>query len=328
MRVNTRVVNRKVLESLIKAGAFDRFNERSTLLHNLDTLVAFGSRIQKDKLSGQTDLFGNLLEETGIATKPQLKLDKASVQFSQHDQLTWERELLGLYLSKHPLELYGALLSEQSVPLNSLLPEHDGKSVTIGGSITDVREITTKNGQKMAFVKIEDQFGDIEAIIFPGGYQRTTGVWQRDRIVLVKGKLSAKDRAGNMGQEIKILVDEAREITPDQASSYQATGRKLKTPKAKALSKIVKVVASTNEATTVIQTQPRLYIRLSNTQDQDILVGLKQIIDKHIGDTEVVLVLGADDTKQIIKLPTKIQQTDEAINNLAILVGADNVKLK
>ena len=328
MRVSTRIVNRKALESLIKAGAFDRFGERSLLLFNLDTMLAFGARIQKDLLSGQTDLFGNVLEDTSHV-KPQLKLDEAAPKINQHEQLTWERELLGLYLSKHPLELYETFLSEQCVPLNELTPQHDGKPVNIGGNITETREITTKNGQKMAFVKIEDQFGEIEAILFPNSYQRTLGLWQRDRVVLVRGKLSAKDRDGSIGNEVKIMVDDAREVTPEQAASYQATGKKRKSPTAKkAAATHAKGPGAKARDEPAIEATPRVYIRLPNTEDQKMLLALKTAIDEHHGDTDVVLVLGQSDARQIIKLPSGIKRAPEAINSLQELVGAANVKVQ
>lgn len=325
-RVSTRIVNRKALESLVKSGAFDRFGVRHVLLHNLDALLAFGSRVQKDLQSGQTDLFGNLLgADASSVTKPSLKLDEAAPIINQHDQLTWERELLGLYLSKHPLELYELFLSEQSIPLNALSTSHDSKSVTIGGYISDIREITTKNGQKMAFIKIEDQFGEIEVILFPSGYQRTLGVWQKDRVVLVRGKVSAKDKEGNLGEELKILVDDAREITPEQASSYQSTGRKVKVPGAK---KAIKSSIIPKSETVITPVQARIYIRLKDTADQKQLLSLKGIIDQHSGNTHVVLVLGTTDAKQIIKLPQGLQQTPEAISELQALVGQENIKVQ
>lgn len=326
-RVSTRIVNRKALESLIKAGAFDRFGERSMLLYNLDALLAFGTRIQKDLLSGQTDLFGNLLEETSHV-KPQLKLDENAPKINQHEQLTWERELLGLYLSKHPLELYESFLSEQCVALNTLTPQHDGKPVTIGGTITDVREITTKNGQKMAFVKIEDQFNEVEVILFPSSYQRTLGLWQRDRVVLVRGKISAKDRDGNIGEEVKIMVDDAREVTPEQATSYQPTGRKVRGPTAKKVSAVhAKGPGAKAVEEPSVVTPPRVYIRLPNTEDQHMLLALKAAIDQHHGDTDVVLVLGQAESRQIIKLPSGIERAPEAISSLEKLVGAANVRV-
>ncbi len=323
-RVHTKIVNRKALDSLIRSGAFDRYGERHILLHNLDTLLAFSSRVQKDLTTGQTDLFGNI--EEAVDVRPQLKLDETVPQINQHEQLTWERELLGLYLSRHPLEIYEAFLSEQTVPINTITPEHDGKPVTIGGAIVDAREITTKNGQKMAFVKIEDQHGEVEIILFPGSYQRTMGLWERDKVVLIRGKISAKDRDGNIGQEIKIMVDDAREITVEQAQSYQATGKKLKAPGVKKGNKPVPVAKSEAISPEAQPSDPRLYVRLTNTEDHDLLLQLKQTIDTYPGDSEVVLVLGTGDARQAIKLPNRVLLESEVVAALKTIVGEGNVK--
>ncbi len=262
-------------------------------------------------------------EETVI--KPQLKLDEAHPKIQQHDQLLWERELLGLYLSQHPLELYETFLSEQATPLNTLNPGHDGKQVNVGGAITDIREITTKNGQKMAFIKIEDQFSEIEIILFPNSYQRTVGLWQRDKVVLIRGKVSSKNRDGNLGEEVKIMVDDAREITPEQASSYQATGKKVKSPKA--ATKSVKAVTNTKSVTEPAEkSSSRIYIKLPDTENQEMLLTLKSTLDQYVGTTDVVLVLGDGATKQIIKLPSGVSDTPDAISAFSDLVGAANVK--
>ncbi len=319
-RVSTRACNRKALESLIKAGAFDRYGERSFLLHNLDVLLAFSSRLQKEAASGQTDLFGNVLEDTSFA-KPQLNLEPPTTVYPTREQLMWERELMGLYLSQHPLQPYETLLAEQTIPLNTLKPEHDGKMITAGGAVNEMREILTKKGQKMAFVKIADHFGEIELILFPSIYQQTIGIWERDRVVLLRGKVNAKDREGNITDDVKILVDDAREITADQAAAYQATGKSKKTPKAGKKTVTPKPTIAANAVT------PKLYIRLEKSDDQDKLISLKEAIDQHHGETEVVLVLGANDNKQIIKLPMRVNTQDDSLSSFGALVGAENVKL-
>jgi len=318
-RVSCRIVNRKAMESLIKAGAFDRFSDRSTLLHNLDTMLAFAARLQKQAASGQVDLFGSADE--AVIERAKLQLESPTEVYDSREQLLWERELLGLYLSQHPLAAFETFLSEQCVPLNSLKAEHDGKSVSVGGAITDVREITTKNGQKMAFVKLEDQTGEIEVILFPNAYQQTLGIWERDKVVLARGKVSAKDREGNLGDEVKVMVDDAREITPAQAQAYQATGKKPKAPKAK-----VGLPGPGAKSAVAPKANPRLYIRL-NSQDQQILLDLKQTLDDHIGPTEVVLVMGDSTNKQAIKLPSGVDRESEALNKLTALVGSENIKV-
>lgn len=313
--VNTRIVNRKALESLIKAGAFDSFENRSVLLNNLDVLLAYASKVQRDAASGQTDLFGNDIEDESVKAKLILNMNVSS--FSQREQLTWERELLGLYLSQHPLESYEMILAEQTIPLNTIKAEHHGKSVHLGGAINEIREITAKNGQKMAFIKITDQFGEIEAVLFPSIYQQTQGIWERDRIVIVKGKITAQDRSGNLTNELKILVDDARELTVEQATAYQPTGKKKK-PLKTAMTKTSQVAVNSTPA--------RMYIRLLSSDNHDKLVMLKQTIDAHPGETEVVLVIG-EPSKQIIRLPGRIAEAS-GLEDIKTIVGPEYVKLQ
>lgn len=319
-KVNPRAVNRKAIESLIKSGAFDKFEDRSVLLHNIDVLLAYGSRLHKQQASGQVDLFGSD-DILGHHVKPSLKLDTESTEIPVSEQLQWERELLGLYLSQHPLEAYRALLEEQCVPIASLVAEHHNKRVAIGGSIVALREITTKNGQKMAFVKVSDENSEMEVILFPNTYQQTFGIWERDKVVIVKGKVTAQDKDGNTTSEIKVLVDDAREVTHEQAKIYQPTGKKPKTPKP--VKKNIQTAAKVPDAS-----QPqRLYIRLINSDDNDTLVALKQTIDMHKGDHEVILVLGPNDSKQAVKLPVKFAPEEAAMSSIIQLIGQENVKL-
>ncbi len=321
-KVNTRLVNRKTMESLIKSGAFDRFGERGSLLNNLDAMLAFAARIHKDKASGQTDLFGNAIEAAAII-QPKLSLEAGdSSAVPMREQLQWERELLGLYLSQHPLEQYETFLAEKTVALNQLKPEMDGKNVTVGGSVSDMREISTRSGQKMAFVRLADKTTELELIVFPSVYQQTLGLWERDNVVLVRGKINCKDRDGNNSHEVKIMVDDAREITPEQAAAYQATGKKVKTPTAR------KAAAAAVTAPHELKKTPtRLYIRMSDASEQDKLMSLKQVIDEFHGDSEVVLVVGPDDNKQIIKLPMKVSLNEEVVGRLKDYLGEAAVKV-
>lgn len=347
-RVSPRIVNRKNLESLIKAGALDRFEDRSKLMHNLDMMIAYSQRLQKELSSGQTDLFGNAIGEAVVA-KPTLSLEKAAQIFTPREQLLWERELLGLYLSQHPLSMYETYLDEQTMPMNALKPEHDGRAVVVGGAINDVREITTKNGTKMAFVKLEDKYAELELILFPGAFMQTAGLWERDKVILARGKISAKDREGNIGEEVKILVDDAREITAEQAMGYQSTGKKMRPPGSKKSAAAAVTIAKPKDPNEPFKKKPqdgpgsagaknsaptpaikpmpeRVYIRLQDSKDQELLVSLKQSIDNAKGDTEVVLVLGSG--KQIIKLPAKVNKDAKTVARLRELVGSDNVKIQ
>ncbi len=322
--VNVRTVNRKNVESLIRAGAFDRFGARGTLLFNVDQMLGLASKMQKDALSGQVDLFGNSVDASSAI---RIQLVEPDTQPHTREQLLWERELLGIYLSQHPLEHYKLLLEEQTVPLQSLTPEMDGKNINCGGVITESREITTKNGQKMAFVKIADEHGESELILFPSMYQQTIGIWERDKVIIARGKISAKDRDGAVSNEIKILVDDAREVSYEQASAYESTGKTKKVPKATS-KPAVKAKATVAENTVATSSLQRLYIRIESPDDHTKLIDIKQIIDTSRGETDVVLVVGPGDAKQAIKLPVRIEPTEEHIAQIAELIGSDNIKLQ
>lgn len=323
--VSPRQVNRKAVESLIKAGAFDRFADRSALLHNIEMILAYAQRVQKEASSGQVDLFGGGGDV--VVERVQLELQPAAVVYDNREQLLWERELLGLYLSQHPLQMFETYLSEQCTPLKQLKPEHDGRVVAVGGSITDVREITTKTGKKMAFVKLEDTSGEIEAILFPSTLQQTAGIWERDAVVFIRGRVNAKDREGNLSDEAKIVVDDARHITAQQANGYQATGKKPKVlkPNPKAVKQTVAPQATADAESKGPQ---KLYIRIEDSQDQPLLTSLKTTLDAYRGSTEVVLVLGDHASRQAIKLPTGTDTAGDVMVQLRELVGVDNIRLQ
>ncbi len=331
-RVNVRVVNRKALDSLVKTGAFSAYSERSLLLGNLDTLLSYAARLQKERASGQTDIFGEMIEDSH--TKPALKLSGDVVEYPQREQLQWERELLGLYLSQHPLKDYRVWLSEQTVPMTDIKPELHGKTVIIGGIIVDTREITTKNGQKMAFVKLADGQHELELILFPRVYAEAPDLWQKDKVISATGKITGQERGGSPSSEAKILVDAAREITHQEAKTYVPSGKVKRSPKIRSSkTKTSSGAAATGQAqaspasnTDNSRSNKRVYVRLQNSEDQKTLLGIKGLIDKTNGQHEVVLVIGPNDNRQIIKLPSLVEPTADMVNGLRKLVGKENVK--
>lgn len=328
-RVNIRIVNRKNLESLLKAGAFDSFGNRSDLMYNLDNLLAYASKVQKQAADGQTDLFGDMLSDM----IPPLSLESPPTAISEHEKLQWERELLGLYLSSHPLDRYDAYFAEQAMPISQLTKEMDNKQARIGGVVSTVRSIQTKNGSKMAFVKIEDKTGEMEVIIFPGLYEEFGEKLVQDAVVRVKGKLNAKDREGRITEELKLIADEVVIVTPEELDGYMATGRNMKLPKAAVTTKAVE---ATPEGITVsyqplpepiIEIKPRLYVHVKDPDDHDALLKLKQAFNRYPGGHEVVLVLGAD-KKSAMRMPFMVEPLEELQSSIAGLFGADCVALK
>ena len=324
-RVNGRLINKKVWESLIKSGAMDRFGDRSALLENIDLILATGAKIAKERQIGQTDLFGNATDSK--VSIVDINIGKGSGVFSEHEYLQWERELLGLYLSKHPLESFELILSEKTVKLSDIEPSDDGKQATVGGTISSVRQITTKNGQPMAFVKLEDIVGDeIELIVFPNNYKETSHVWNNDKIALVSGKVNSKDKTGNDTGEIKIMVSKARIIDIEEAKSYKPKGKR--TALKGGPRKSIPNTSNKNDPNNAtIDLEQRIYIRMQSTADADLLMKLKAILDNNSGTYQAVLVVGSAN-KQIIKLPQKVSSNQDFIDLLKGVVGDDNVKFQ
>jgi DNA polymerase III alpha subunit len=336
-RVNVRIVNRKNLESLIKAGAFDLMGERSDLLFNLDTILAYANKVQKDAATGQTDLFGNLLD-TMIAP---LKLESAPTKVKEHEMLLWERELLGLYLSSHPLDKFDAYFTEQTLPLVQLSKEMDNKVATVGGIILESRSILTKSGTKMAFVKMEDKSGETEIIVFPKTFEEIGDKLAQDVVIKVKGRVNAKDRDGKITDEIKIIADQITVVTPEELENYKSTGKNMKVPKGgknvatNVGESQVKVIYTPVEpiaapiipAAPLPPPKPRLYVHVKDPDNHDALLKLKQAFNNYPGGHEVVLVLGAD-KKSAMRMPFKIEPHDDLQTAVAGLLGAECVALK
>jgi DNA polymerase-3 subunit alpha len=308
--VSPQAVNRKSLESLVKSGALDKYGDRSQLIHNIDNILALANRLQKDAAAGQVGLFG---EDSSSGMAPSLNLEAASVQFSPGEQLQWERELLGLYLSKHPLEDYEAFLADQAVKITDLKPGMDGAPVIVGGSITELREITTKNGSKMAFAKLADMNGEIELVLFPKLYKQIEIV--RDSVILAKGRLNTRDRqSGAALEELKIIPDSIEIISGEEAKNYKPRSRK-------------KLVPEAVEPPPISLTQ-RLYIRIEDSENQNQLMALKQKLDDHRGETEVVIVTGPSESKQVIKLPQMVSLNEQSMRDLAAVFGPTNVVVR
>jgi DNA polymerase III alpha subunit len=216
--------------------------------------------------------------------------------------------------------VYESYLREKTNQISDITKEDDGKKAHVGGIINGVRVIQTKKGDNMAFVQMSDVSGDIELLLFPSTYEQTAWLWEQDKIVIVDGTVNAKDRDGQIVDEVKINVSSAREVTLEEAKAYKETGKTKKSIKDKKSPKS-KVTPNKN---IVID---RIYIRLESTKDTQKLKLLKNHIDENIGESEVVLVIGDNVNKQVIRIPERTSKSDESIDKLIDLFGSENVKL-
>lgn len=211
MRVKDKDLNKKSLESLIRVGAFDRFISRGQALGNLNTLLEFNKKIQNEHKSGQNNLFADLPLSSPTLS---LKLD----EFADTDietKLSWEKELVGLYISDHPFKSYLQILKPHIKTLNKI-KNLEGQNVKVAGVITNIHKITTHKGQAMLFIMIEDSTYSTELIIFPKTLESTFQLWQDENKIMVEGKVSNKD-----GQT-KILVEKAELINDKLINNLNA----------------------------------------------------------------------------------------------------------
>lgn len=352
-RASTQKVNKKAWDSLIKTGAFDEMADRSDLLFNLETIQAFASKIQKEAASGQTDLFGGMSEVASI--QPTVTMTPAPVKHTDKERLTWERELLGLYISAHPLDNYDAYFSEQTVPIVEMTQDIDGKALTIGGLVSSVRTIVTKSGTKMAFVKLEDKSGETEVIVFPNLFEQVGAQLQVDAVVRVSGKVSARDRDGNLTSDVKIIADEVQPIDDAELRSYESTGRIMTKPKAGKVVAVKKPRAANpnwkggggggagapkaspapsssgtkaaDARPVVAETIKKVFVHIKNPDDQASLMQIRNECSHFPGLSDIVLVLGPD-KQSAIKMPFRVDGSDELIGRLVKIVGEDAVALK
>lgn len=313
-RVDATVINKKVMESLIKCGAFDSLGNRDVLLNNIPIITSYASRVQKNALSGQIDIFGTSSMSNEV---PPLALEPPKQKPDPRSHLLWERELLGLFISSHPLDDFRNYLEFKTQSIKDFDNTNDSSPTTVGGIISAVRQIYTRNNDPMAFVKIETLDGDIEIVVFPRVYEKHKEAWSVDTVVEVKGKINARDRDGKPTDDIKILADNVKIIDSETAKHYPVNDSKKHQDKDTA--------KEPNKE--LISTKPKSVIfRLSDPAEPQILMEIKKLIKQYYG--QIPLFLSFQGQSKKLKLPDGVDGTKEFIDKAQSIVGRENVMLE
>lgn len=189
-RVDPKIVGKSAIETLIKVGALDSLGPRHQLLESVDIAMKWGKNQRESQERGLVSLFGEM-EETESAFEFALKTDAKEI--SRKLLLAWEKELLGVYVSKHPLAYLSDLLKEKVTHSTADITEEiERQKVTVGGIIKEARRITTKKGDTMCIVELEDMFGSINVTVFPRTYNENIDLWVEDAVVIVNGEVQVR----------------------------------------------------------------------------------------------------------------------------------------
>jgi len=279
-RIDLRQLNRRVLESLIKAGAMDAFGRREQLLEIIDRMIE--KSVQKHSNTRQYSMFDM---DAFVQSEANLALSKSLPQVDaipQKQLLLWEKELIGLYVSDHPLQHASTALAHAVTAYCSEITEDlVGQKVTVGGIITSVRTILTRTEKLMAFVQLEDLQGSIEIVVFPKLYEETRELWQADKIVVVTGSIDCKDGSP------KVLADSVADHV--------------------VISKVVteEGVLSVSPRQPVRQARMHILIDRSDDVDQDLqrIGHIQKIIEQYVGDDPYVVTVVGNGKRVHLKFP-------------------------
>jgi DNA polymerase-3 subunit alpha len=206
-RVQSKDLNKKSMEAMIKAGVFDEFAERNQLLQNLEKLLEIARENQKSKSNGQIGLFAS----APTLNNSEIKMEPATAA-RLLERLAWEKELLGLYVSSHPLNNFKKIFEKKTTAISKIDRTMVNKKILIGGLINNIKKIVTKNGKPMLFIKFEDLTAKTEIVVFPNLLERNPAALQENKVVFFAG------RVDNRNGEIKIVADDVQEIITHEES--------------------------------------------------------------------------------------------------------------
>lgn len=315
-RVTGKHINRRSLESLIKSGALDRFGDRNQLFFNIEAILEFQKRVTQEAQSGQFNLFAM---STANLAQPKLTL-KPAPPAATRDILSWEKELLGLYISAHPFKDYADRLEGLVVAVKDLGIKLKEKSIRTAGFITQAKKILTKNGEPMVFTKLGDMSGEVEAVIFPRVYKEKPELWEADKAVVLSGRVQEKDG------EPKFLVETGYELTPDNLEMVVQQFRGSS-----------HVEQETHDVNPAVQDQPvgtsdkrvdAVTIHLRAHLPETILYKLRSVLDQHPGRFRVYFMVDNASGSQKILSSYRITFDELVAKELEAILGPDTVKVE
>jgi DNA polymerase-3 subunit alpha len=212
-RVDLRTVNKRVIEALAKCGAMDDFGPRERVLAGIDACMSAGQKRQKAADTGQVDMFSMFGGgDDADSAAPMMETPLPAVpEVGRRERLAWEKEAIGVFLSDHPFIDAARFFDHPKYTVTSAISaEIAEKQITMAGIVAAVRRITTRKGDTMVVATLEDLYGSMEVVGFPRTFQETADLWQEDAILIVQGKVDARD------DRLQIIAEGLEAWTPDR----------------------------------------------------------------------------------------------------------------
>ncbi|MDD5109807.1 MAG: DNA polymerase III subunit alpha [Patescibacteria group bacterium] len=315
-RVKTKDLNKKSLEALVKSGALDRFGERGQLLSNLENLLSFLKAVNLEYTSNQGNLFSGMAQ---LSTLPKLRFDPTEPATDQQ-KVAWERELLGLFLSSHPLKMFAPHLKGKTVTLAELTANTElvGRSITVAGVLGTVKRVITRKGENMLFAKLEDHSGSLEVLVFPSILQSDPAVWQEDAVVAVRCRLS--DRDGELKlicqRALPLQVETAAETLAELARDAETSG----------LANGFRSHAAAGGGPNV--DAGAAYIVVPKMMDRQAIATLKQQLARFPGPYRVCLLIRGENGFRKIATSYSIADHSTLRNEISALLGPEALRFE
>jgi DNA polymerase III subunit alpha len=311
-RLQTQHFNKKSLESLIKSGALDCFEDRSTLVTNMDQLLMFNKQIQKDKMQNQVSIFD---------LAPDMSEQKINLReghpLSNSQILGWEKELLGIYVSSHPTTTLKTPLEPHVITGQSLNDRHDGDFAKMVGVITDVKKILTKKKQEpMAFVKIEDWTEQYEVVVFPKLYNQIKEMLEPDTLVVISGKVSVREREER--KEWSVLCDKMLTFKEEDALSV---AQMLKDEMW-----YEKIGGQGSSESDYFSEEDGVFITVPQRPTHDMITKLRDVFKEFPGHDRVFLVVESGGKQRKVSTEYCMMKTPNALGKVGLIVGEGNVR--
>jgi len=300
-RMDWQQVNKRTLEALIRCGALDCLGDRGRLDFNLDRLVAYGTRAAREAASGQVSLFAGSEAEV---IEPQLEPRSNGDQGSW---LRWEKEMIGAYLSHHPLESAIDRLARLGVtPLSELDASSEGQKVTVGGILDAVRSFTTRKGDQMATGQLNDLNGSIDVVFYARVFRRARECIENDSVVVVSGTVSVTENQPEIRADSVLPIDSPD--LSDRLIQVEAESEEEPPVDGVALPEPIPFPGSSRQGQTVPMGSPiRLILDFQRSEDRkgdlERLVEIYEILRKHPGDDRILLVVHSGSRSRPLDLP-------------------------